>query len=354
MSDETSNQHTEHCIQSIKHDVFSGLGDLLLNNDCHDDEHDEMVDGDTFMDKMLADIYVKRGNYLMTKGEIESFKVYLFSDEYDSDAIRYDLFDVADNKSKSNIFNYIKNIQCVNFIINYIDDIDNKGYKTQFDLLTECTNCRAINNKIDVYNNCESIKRIIIILRGYNKIIENKLIGEISICDTLKFKNIYTLTQIHDDFIHIKEHIDTEIHPQLRQKFRHQFKSTTYGYRRLNNRHRSRNHISTKLKSIEDIVFQQTCDKIIAYLTHLDFDIEYPEIKANGKGKTYAGRIEDENWCNFNINNCVSKLEQDDAIYSQLVQKMGIFRWQNCHGFTSKQYQGLMHLKSKYKNIKEE
>eukprot|EP01084_Bolivina_argentea_P171494 297111_1 len=183
----SSNEHTEHCIQSIKHDVFSGLGDLLNNNDFHE-EH--------------------------------------------SDGFRYDLCDV-DNQSKTNI-----------------DGINNTDYKTQFDLLTE-------------YTNCESITRTIIILRGY-----------ISICDTLKFRNIYTLTQIHDDFIHIKEHIDTE-----------------------------------------------TYDNIPSMDYHVEHSSEF---------KQYVGKKEDEKWWEYNIT------ETDEDIYFRLIKKIGVFLWQSFHGFRKK------------------
>eukprot|EP01083_Nonionella_stella_P224261 798459_1 len=44
----------------------------------------------------------------------------------------------------------------------------------------------------------------------------------------------------------------------------------------------------------------------------------------------------------------------DDGVYQELIQNAGVFRWQCPHGFASGEHQGLMHLKPKYKNAKEE
>ena len=66
--------------------------------------------------------------------------------------------------------------------------------------------------------------------------------------------------------------------------------------------------------------------------------------------KTYPGKQEDKTW--------LEKFETGEQMqggngYRLLVQHMGIFRWQSAHGFRTGQNRGLMHLKPKFKNVKE-
>ena len=74
---------------------------------------------------------------------------------------------------------------------------------------------------------------------------------------------------------------------------------------------------------------------------------------ANGTGDslTYVGKREDEDWFRKITLNDPPQTHQE--IYRRLVENIGIFRWQNAHGFRTGQHRGLLHLRQKYMNIKE-
>eukprot|EP01084_Bolivina_argentea_P297699 512918_1 len=240
--------------------------------------------------------------------------------------------------------------------INPIETNNQNNYKTQDDILTECSDCVVNDKDCDIYDNCASIPRIIAILKGY---IQCTICEELynnskftSLSEILSFKNIYSLTQINDDFIHIKDHMDQNRNnaKELVRKFREELKCIDRNYRRLNH---------SKFENLEDSILQQTLEKIYSYLTNdeIDFDIDEkkdinPNIKI--KSKQYIGKKEDDKWWNYDINSDMEQEEINKHIYYHLVTHMNIFRWQCPHGFTSKQHHALMHLRPKYKNVKEE
>ena len=67
---------------------------------------------------------------------------------------------------------------------------------------------------------------------------------------------------------------------------------------------------------------------------------------------TYVGKTEDEEWLR-KITPEENDGETSEEIYRRLVENIGIFRWQNAHGFRTGQNRGLQHLRQKYANIKE-
>eukprot|EP01084_Bolivina_argentea_P194342 333439_1 len=170
---------------------------------------------------------------------------------------------------------------------------------------------------------------------------------------------------------------------------------------------RGRRQSSYVETSAEDIVFQQECDKIHNYFFHstikfgtesyqtnaeqedeIDKIVEYTNgtrfSKLYGLGrissrlsipqlslsqpqksqlllpqpafkpqKTYVGKREDNFWWKD-----ITPNRQDSqsraAIYRTLVENIGIFRYQNPHGFGRTKNQAIQHYVAKHKNIKEE
>eukprot|EP01084_Bolivina_argentea_P189531 325933_1 len=79
-------------------------------------------------------------------------------------------------------------------------------YETSQDLVNQCINCDS--NENDIYNNCRSVERILIIIAAYIIIKKHNIFWDVSLTEALRFKDIYTTTQIQNDFVHIKDHID--------------------------------------------------------------------------------------------------------------------------------------------------
>eukprot|EP01084_Bolivina_argentea_P190554 327423_1 len=229
----------------------------------------------------------------------------------------------------------------------------NKNYKSTNDLLNECVTCGANTQRI--YTDCESVKRIKIVLLAYKRLMMNsKLWRKISLQHIVSFDNIYELTQINDDFIHIRDHVAE--YNQLLKQFKNEFECNNSECDGIRRRIICEYPESMRL---EETVFQQEIDKIHSYLLH-SFDINsYPDDtttqqQSNMTGKRYIGEKEDEMWFKFKTHDNDDEIENDENIYRQLVEKMKIFRWQQPHGFTNKQHRGLIHLKPKYKDVKEE
>ena len=65
------------------------------------------------------------------------------------------------------------------------------------------------------------------------------------------------------------------------------------------------------------------------------------------KSEKYLGAQEDKEWMD-NIRNIAFTEEQ--KIYSKLVEKMGVFKWQSSHGFRSNQYRGLRYCSDVNRN----
>ncbi len=232
------------------------------------------------------------------------------------------------------------------------------NYFTSQDLLIECTKCSA-NDKEDIYSHCESIQRIIIVLTVYKKLMNYPALWrKVSLLPILIFRDIYTETEMDNDFTHIREHMKTNIkfRNQLQAEFETSFKCIDSDKCDRDQMYQYSEHMKT-----EDIVFQQHCDKIHSYFMHpYSEDVNKPNLhKIHSKinlysenkkksEKGYIGKAEDEKWWDYKQN------EDNKSIYRQLVENMSIFRWQSPHGFTSKQHHGIMHLKPKYKNVKEE
>eukprot|EP01084_Bolivina_argentea_P228140 385374_1 len=145
---------------------------------------------------------------------------------------------------------------------------------------------------------------------------------------------------------------------------------------------------------VEDAAFLQECDKIHIFFLHstIQFGIKFnqtttaqeemiDEINRYAKGrsysreryagisapyedmsvepklitqksKVYTGSKEDNEWWSHVEAGDSKQNEQD--IYVSLVQKMGIFRWQNPHGFEVCSSQETSHYKPIFKNLKEE
>eukprot|EP01084_Bolivina_argentea_P136608 240586_1 len=215
--------------------------------------------------------------------------------------------------------------------------LKNKGAS---DLRTECSTCGCNGDKSDViFTNCESIKRIMVILTGYKQIKEAKLLTTISLTKTLTVNHIYTASEINDDFLHImKDHIhyDKENEIELTRKFRLQFKCTEkHQFRRWKVKENY-----PKSMTDDDIILKQICQKIYENLTYFEYN--------DKKSKPYITHAHDTKWFQY------KNEESNQNVYSQLLQNMGTFRRQSCHGFSSRQHQALMHLKPKYENIKQE
>eukprot|EP01084_Bolivina_argentea_P010557 19673_1 len=197
-------------------------------------------------------------------------------------------------------------------------------YKSPTDLLTEYSSCMS---NVDICTNCKSIKRIIVILTAYKKMLQFGLCENMSFATTFTFKDIYTLTEILGDFFHIKDHFDQNINVmQLHKTFREQLESKPLNkYRRF----RISRNVNTESMDDVDVDFIQTFDKIHSYV------IGYEDLDPSNQQTDHHEK-------------------EQESIYQELVKNVGVFCWQRCHGFGNKEYSGTMHLKPKYNNIKEE
>eukprot|EP01084_Bolivina_argentea_P189876 326429_1 len=141
-------------------------------------------------------------------------------------------------------------------------------YKTANDLLNECTLCK-VSDPMCVYINCESVKRMKIVLLAYQKYMGCvTLWRKVGLQDILVYNDIYTLTQINDDFIHIKDHIDASEKYDVRKKFQNEINCDNSTCWSTHSRFRREKYTYPKSMNLEDIVFQETCDKIHKYMIH--------------------------------------------------------------------------------------
>jgi len=77
--------------------------------------------------------------------------------------------------------------------------------------------------------------------------------------------------------------------------------------------------------------------------------------KSKGPTSTYIGAKEDERWWReIDLSNPDQADLLDDNIYAALVEKCGVFRWQNTHGFAAGSNRELSQLKARFANVKEE
>eukprot|EP01083_Nonionella_stella_P091881 256959_1 len=95
-----------------------------------------------------------------------------------------------------------------------------------------------------------------------------------------------------------------------------------------------------------------------SYDIHSD-EKEIPSEDDAGAQYSYVGKKQDDAWWKdvkdtpVDVDNRMGK-EDRDKIYANLVSQIGVFRWQNPHGFNQRQSQAFLHHKPDFKNIKEE
>eukprot|EP01083_Nonionella_stella_P153537 493436_1 len=223
-----------------------------------------------------------------------------------------------------------------------------KHFKTRHDLEIECMHC-IVADADALYNTCRCIKRIKIILNAYHRWMHHRTrYPHLSTIKALTFSDIYTFTDIYNDFVHIKEHMNYSLITQnkLRRAFRQALPHPLCHYSR---------HISQETydqMTTEDAVFEQEFHKMYSFLTH---PIVQPNIPPLASKKPTT---DDTRWWTNGLDNCDDDWKEDnihdDKIYSQLTQNMGVFRWQNRYGFTSSEHHSIMHLRPLYHNIKDE
>ncbi|MEM7362040.1 MAG: hypothetical protein AAF335_03445, partial [Bacteroidota bacterium] len=221
------------------------------------------------------------------------------------------------------------------------DDQNEASYKSSEELLTAYSLCKEENHTKDT---CGASKRITYVLEAHQSWITYKeLYNDIpSLSKILLVDNAYTEKDIESDFSHIQigtfSPPDTLTCVAKECLLARKIEAATPSYKECN---------------LEDSVLQQRCHKIHSALLHkkrirrLSSGERLPE--ANGQQLVYIGKVEDNKWWKR-----LSDTTTDEQHYQLLVQRMGIFRWQTTHGFADKQHQGLMHLKPKYQDIKEE
>eukprot|EP01084_Bolivina_argentea_P057105 104399_1 len=207
--------------------------------------------------------------------------------------------------------------------------------KTSNQLLIECTNCVANGKNIDfIYSNCESVKRIILMLKEYIRYIDVSN-NETCLLDILTFKDKYTLLQITNDFVHIQDHMHRakNVAQELVRKFRNelQYTNSIPIIRRRRIYHR-------KIKQNTNSVFS----KIYSCLTHVEIE-NIHSVDNNSKFKHHIGKKEDDKWWDYDIDDQMEQEEMDQYIYCHLIKHMNIFRWQSAHGFNNRQHHALMH-----------
>eukprot|EP01083_Nonionella_stella_P091885 256969_1 len=225
--------------------------------------------------------------------------------------------------------------------------------------------------------------------------------------------NQYGHQQLFDDFSHLKlVHIDPDnkkrwrdpkdkpIVRKLCEQFKKDFPCDMKECHAFLNHYRDRGG-ETELpntENTEDTAFQQEFYKIHSYFFHStiqfgtcetcyheqmeidkliknatkngstrfskSYDIhsdekEIPSEDDAGAQYSYVGKKQDDAWWKdvkdtpVDVDNRMGK-EDRDKIYANLVSQIGVFRWQNPHGFNQRQSQAFLHHKPDFKNIKEE
>eukprot|EP01084_Bolivina_argentea_P018122 33788_1 len=237
---------------------------------------------------------------------------------------------------------------------------------------------------------CEPFQRVALVLEAYLELLTTQ--NEVKIFDIVHQPGKYEHQQLHDDFMHIKiYHIDTDNH-RINSHHKDEEKYIDIGKKicqyftqdlrlKCNRiakcRAFSRHYQRFVEKSdadwcTEDITFRTECDKIHIFFLHstVKYGIKYNRISSNAEeeiykqnryiqgrtssqehvytfseddsvnkiqdaklktGKKYIGKKEDDNW--WDHINPNDEKQDDEQIYRQLIEKMGVFRWQNPHGF---------------------
>eukprot|EP01083_Nonionella_stella_P001119 3241_1 len=257
--------------------------------------------------------------------------------------------------------------------------------KDKPDLFTECSlECDAKCTASNIFSDCEPLKRIDLILSTYYSLMqEEQLCEKVSLAALLMIDDRYGRLQMLNDFLHIKlYHIESQSSPHHEGEedekrneksiandvcymFETRYKCDDMDtcdafkrhYRGRTNAKNARDmfHIAADPDNAQewifDIIFQEEFDKIHCYFLHST--IQFPEDK-HGPPRSWSIKarehdLEDKEW----FNQFSDDVSPDDG-YKLLIERMGIFRWQSSHGFRTGHNRGLMHLKPKFANLKEE
>eukprot|EP01083_Nonionella_stella_P146257 459785_1 len=282
----------------------------------------------------------------------------------------------------------------------------------------QCQNqqCCAEQDKPFTKENCLPLKRITAVLDVYYKLTNDKPKWDAISTQIRRHKDIndkYGHQELFDDFSHIKlVHIDSDnkkrrrdpkhepIVRKLCEQFKKDFPCDMKECHAFLNHYRDRGG-ETELpntENTEDTAFQQEFYKIHSYFFHstiqfgtcetcyheqmeidkliknatkngstrfsksysIDSDEkEIPSEDDAGAQYSYVGKKQDDAWWKdvkdtpVDVDNRMGK-EDRDKIYANLVSQIGVFRWQNPHGFNQRQSQAFLHHKPDFKNIKEE
>eukprot|EP01083_Nonionella_stella_P045282 121671_1 len=274
----------------------------------------------------------------------------------------------------------------------------------------QCQNQQCCESMSLTPDACPSLKRIRAVLEIYHKLTNDK--SQWNAISTKKqirsHKNInddkYGHQQLFDDFAHLKlVHIDPDnkngrhefIARGICDMFKRDFPCDMKECRAFLYHYRDRG--GQEFPDFEDTSFQQEFYKIHSYFFHstigygnyeaycqeqqeidnficnaavfgstryskaYDIDSDEKEILSEDDvcTHTYVGGKQDDAWWKpvkgreVDVTKRISKRDRDE-IYTKLVSQIGVFRWQNPHGFKQKQSQAFLHHKPTFKNIKEE
>eukprot|EP01083_Nonionella_stella_P061277 159709_1 len=88
----------------------------------------------------------------------------------------------------------------------------------------------------------------------------------------------------------------------------------------------------------------------------LDSELELSDgLSSSGLRNAYIGKKDDDEWWQDIDSTEIASVNQDDnQIYVKLIQNMGVFRWQNPHGFDPGTNHEIAHYKPKHKDVKQE
>eukprot|EP01083_Nonionella_stella_P091883 256964_1 len=282
----------------------------------------------------------------------------------------------------------------------------------------QCQNqqCCAEQDKPFTKENCLPLKRITAVLDVYYKLTNDKPKWDAISTQIRRHKDIndkYGHQELFDDFSHIKlVHIDSDnkkrrrdpkhepIVRKLCEQFKKDFPCDMKECHAFLNHYRDRGG-ETELpntENTEDTAFQQEFYKIHSYFFHStiqfgtcetcyheqmeidkliknatkngstrfskSYDIhsdekEIPSEDDAGAQYSYVGKKQDDAWWKDVSTDKVDvkkRISDKDLnkFYTALVRQMGVFRWQNPHGFNQRQSQAFLHHKPVFKNTKQE
>eukprot|EP01084_Bolivina_argentea_P098346 176749_1 len=221
--------------------------------------------------------------------------------------------------------------------------------------ITSFSSVKVSTNMTDIKclaAHCAAFKRITMILKAYHELIQTN--QKARLLEIIQNKYPYDQQQLFNDFLHVRimhieigndkpktEHFDIEkkICRYLEGKLdlkcdkMDNCPSIIRHYQTKNNK-KNPGQLDTK-----DAVFQAECDKIHVYFLHPTVQ----SVETNTMNK-HGPQKEDDEWWSY-----IDEKKDDEYVYRCLVQKMGVFRWQNPH-----MNRHISHCKPKWNNIKEE